>query len=175
MLRICLFIFVRTHKREMQHKKFQEEEGNTLNNTAKKKKPVWLVPGLARRDSTQKRRFLAWGLEAAKPWRFSVLRKGGRERESWSSYEALCNYHGWRQGLIEIWHIWRRGALSLILLDHHIKRSREYEVGRRQEVSSSSSRGRQTLLDTWTVFVCVLSEPSSGYDVSGPVMIRPSR
>ena len=35
--RLGFFFFVRTHKREMQHKKFQEEEGNTLNNTAKKK------------------------------------------------------------------------------------------------------------------------------------------
>ena len=78
--RLGFFFCSHTQKRDAAQK-ISGRGGKYIKQHSKKKKPVWLVPGLARRDSTQKRRFLAWGLEAAKPWRFSVLRKGGRERE----------------------------------------------------------------------------------------------
>ena len=51
------FFFVRTHKREMQHKKFQEEEGNTLNNTAKKNRSDWF-PALL--DETPPKKDAFW-------------------------------------------------------------------------------------------------------------------
>ena len=110
--RLGFFFCSHTQKRDAAQK-ISGRGGKYIKQHSKKKKPVWLVPGLARRDSTQKRRFLAWGLEAAKPWRFSVLRKGGRERELiklWGSLQLswLTSRVDWNLA-----HLEERGSLSL--------------------------------------------------------------